>query len=308
MSTRPDAEPRLVLARDRSLGELLDEAFGLYRRHLLLFVLLAAGVVVPVDLIVSGIGLGQLTSGYDSSPDVGTQLVPAVVSALVTVPLITAMNVRAVVAIADGHPPSPGQAAREGLDLFTPVLVAVLLASAGIMLGILALIVPGIILAVHWSVVAQVVTVEGERGPAALRRSWDLVRGDAWWVLGVLLVTNIIASLLAGIVTLPAAAGAESADSALIMLLATMVAEIFTLSFLAIAMTLLFFTLRARKAGIAREVPAPWSSPAGPSGEDRPSGDPGLAHPERVPPVTPPADLPAPPAPPAGWEPPRPGA
>lgn len=287
MST-PSGQP-LQLARDRSLSVLLDDAFGLYRRHLGLFVLLAAGVVIPVDLIVSGIGLGQLSSGYDSSPSAGATLVPAAVSALVTVPLITAMNVRAILAIGEGRVPTAGDAAREGLDLFTPVLLAVLMVGAGITLGIFALIVPGVIMAVHWSVVAQVVTIEGARGTAALRRSWQLVKGDAWWVLGVLLVTNVIASLLAGIVTLPAAAAAESADSALILLVASMAAEIFTLSFLAIATTMLFFTLRARKSGIV----------AAPPGQDGRGPDPGLERPE--------APTVAPPAPPPGWEPPRAG-
>jgi len=282
--------PPVELTRDRSLSVLLDDAFGLYRRHLGLFVLLAAGVVVPVDLIVSGIGLGQLSSGFDRSPSAGATLVPAAVSALVTVPLITAMNVRAILAIADGRVPSAGDAAREGLDLFTPVLLAVLLVGAGVTVGILALIVPGVIMAVHWSVVAQVVTIEGARGTAALRRSWALVKGDAWWVLGVLLVTNIIASLLAGIVTLPAAAAAESADSALILLLATRAAEIFTLSFLAIATTVLFFTLLARKSGIPSAAAAGWQAPG---------ADAGLEHPEAP---TRPA-----PEPPSGWEPPRPG-
>ena len=283
--------PPVQLERDRSLSVLLDDAFGLYRRHLGLFVLLAAGVVIPVDLIVSGIGLGQLSSGYDSSPSAGATLVPAAVSALVTVPLITAMNVRAILAISGGRTPTAGEAAREGLDLFTPVLLAVLMVGAGITLGIFALIVPGVIMAVHWSVVAQVVTIEGARGPAALRRSWQLVKGDAWWVLGVLLVTNIIASLLAGIVTLPAAAAAESADSALILLLASMAAEIFTLSFLAIATTILFFTLRARKSGIVTAPPSGWQAPG---------ADAGLEHPEAPPAATPPA-------PPPGWEPPRAG-
>jgi hypothetical protein len=285
VSVAPRA-PLPPLGRDRSLSVLLDDAFGLYRSHLGLFVLLAAGVVIPVDLIVSGIGLGQLSSGYESSPSTAAQLLPAAVSTLVTVPLITAMNVRAILAIADGRVPSAAVAAREGLDVFAAVLAAVVLVGLGVSLGILMLVVPGIIFAIHWSVVAQVITIEGVGGTAALRRSWELVKGDGWWVLGVLLVTNLIAALLAGIVTLPASAAAEEADSALIGLLATMAAEIFTLSFLAIATTILFFTLRARKQGVGT---------APPPGAQPPPADPGLGRPE--------APAPAP----SGWEPPRAG-
>jgi len=287
----------VTLVRDRNLGELLDATFALYRAHLRLFLLLAAGVVVPVDLIVSGVGLGQLWSGYDKSPTVAAALLPAAVSGLVTVPLITAMLVRAILQIGGGATPSAGAVAREGLDLFAPVLLVVVLSALGVFGGFILLIVPGVILLAHWAVAAQCVAVEGLHGADALRRSWSLVTGNAWWVLGVVVVTNLLAGVLGSLVTLPAAAAAESADSSLILLLATMVVEPFTLAFQALATTMLYFTLLAR-AGSAPPAGVPSGPPA--------AADPTLGHPEA--PFAPPTDPAAPVAPaPPGWEPPRPG-
>jgi len=80
-------------------------------------------------------------------------------------------------------------------------------------LGLIALIVPGIIFAVRWVVVAPVVVVEGHQGTGALRRSWELVKGHGWWVLGVMLVQGLIVGILGAIVAVPADALARSADS-----------------------------------------------------------------------------------------------
>ncbi len=284
----------MTLIRDRTLGQLLDAAFALYRSHLKLFLLLAAGVVVPVDLIVSGIGLGQLTAGYDATPTLAEALVPAAVSALVTVPLITAMQVRAILAIEQGNKPTARQAVREGLDVFAPVLAVVVMVGLAVFAGFVALIVPGIILLAHLSVSAQAVVVEGHRGTDALRRSWTLVRGNAWWVLGVIVVVNLLAGVLGGLVTLPAASLAESADSAFILLLASMIVEPFTLSFQALATTILFFTLIARAGG------APPMASGGPAVPD-------AVTPRDEPVLDDPPDWEPPASAPPGWEPPRPG-
>lgn len=291
------------LDKDRDLSTLLDEAFGLYRRHLGLFVLLAAAVVVPVDLVVSGIGLGQITSDYDADPPLEAALVPAAVSALVTVPLITAMLVHALLAIARGETPTAGSAARDGLDAFTPVLVVVLLAGLIVALGFVAFIVPGIVALVFLSVAVQSVVVEGRRGTDALRRSFELVRGNGWWTFGVLLVTNLLVGVLGAIVAIPGAVLADAADLAIISLATTIVVEIFTLSFQALAVTILFFTLRARQTGPS--APAGWGPPGADEPITRPHGDgPGRGPSPAAQSPSPPAS--PPPEGPRGWEPPRP--
>jgi hypothetical protein len=255
------------LARDRDLGRLLDDAFTLYRRHLGTLLLVAAAVVVPVELAISGFGLGQLTSGYDATPPIEGIIVQTGVALLVVTPLLTAMVVHVVVAAAKGETPTAASAISAGVDVFTPVLGAIVLATLGIFLGFLALIVPGIILAVHWYVVAQAVVVDGRRGTEALARSWQLVRGRALFVFGVMVVTNLMAALAGALVSIPGEAAAEAADAQAVALGASIVAEILTLPFLAVAGTLLFFTLKVR-AGEVQATSAPslggWEPPVPP--------------------------------------------
>jgi hypothetical protein len=315
--------------RTRPLGALISDAATLLRDHLGLFALLAAAVVVPVELLLSGIGMGQLYSGYDESPPLGGTGLLALVGALVTTPLITAMFVTVVLDLAAGREPDPRRAARVALDVFAPLLLVVVLAFAGIVLGFLALIIPGIILALRWTVSAQAVVVEGKRGREALARSWELTKGRALFVFGVLLVSGILTALAGGLVSIPADALAESADLGIIVLLATMLVNVFSFAYTALVATLLYVTLRAergeplvpgregtrasgeglggqRAPGSSDErdafgnpvaAPAPWSPPGAPA-ERSPapgtgSGDDAERRPGSV-------------APP-GWEPPRPG-
>ena len=60
----------LVLDRPRDLNTLLRDALTVLARHLGTFIALSAVVVVPVHLIVSGVGLEQITADYDRSPGV----------------------------------------------------------------------------------------------------------------------------------------------------------------------------------------------------------------------------------------------
>ena len=60
----------IELERPRDAGALLRDSLVVYIRHFWTFLALGALVVVPSELIVSGVGLEQLSSGYDDTPDV----------------------------------------------------------------------------------------------------------------------------------------------------------------------------------------------------------------------------------------------
>ena len=162
---------QLKLRQQRDVGALFRDAFAVFGRHALLFILLSAAVVVPAELIVEGIGLEMLTSSYDSSPSVAETVIPTIVEFLVVTPIIAAICIYALHQIAGGERPSAGQVLVAGFEAFTPLFAAVALAAAGIALGFVALIVPGVYLAVRWYFVPQTVVIEGARGPQALTRS-----------------------------------------------------------------------------------------------------------------------------------------
>lgn len=273
------------LQRKRDLGSILDDSFSLYRAHWRTLLALAAVVVVPVQLLVYGVGLGWLWEGYPDTTDtadlgdLGEQLGGLVAQVLVVTPLVTAMTVHTVLAAADGRTPAVGEGLRAGFDVFTRLLGAILLMAAGVALGFLALVVPGIWLAVRWVVVPQSVVVEGRGGTDALRRSYELTRDRWWFSFLVLLVANLLVGLLTAIVLLPLELAAEGADSMALSLLGQILGSLFSLPLLAVAYTLLYFSLLAERGGLppgaAPGPPSPADGPAGPSEPQSMEGVPG---------------------------------
>jgi hypothetical protein len=236
------------LDRPRDITALFGEALGVYFRHALVFIALSAAVVVPVHLIVLGIGLEQFTAAYDESPSAAEAAISTVVEFLVVAPLITAICIHALRAVASGGRPGAGQSFVAGFEAFTPLFFAVLLAAAGIVLGLLLLIVPGIYLFVRWFFVPQAVVLERARGPEALSRSSAVVQGYWWRTFGLVVMVNLAAALPALVFAAPFTALASSTDRALWSMIGTICAGTVTTPFVALFSTLLYHDLRARRA------------------------------------------------------------
>ncbi len=236
------------LGRPRDAGELFGDSLVLYARHFGLLVLIAAPVVVPVQVAVAGIGLEELTSAYRQDRALAHTGISSAVSLLVATPLITAAIVFALGSLAGGERPHAGRSLQAALDVFAPLFAAVLLAAIGIALGLFALVVPGIYLAVRWYFVTQTVAIEGARGAQALARSWDLVRDAFWRTFAILLLAHLLATIPSMLILTPLAPLAAAADREAVLLGGEIVAESLTTPFIAVITTLLYYDLRARKA------------------------------------------------------------
>jgi hypothetical protein len=250
------------LEHPRNLGSILDDAFALYRRAYPTLLLVALVVIVPLQLLVFGVGLGWLTGPYHAT-QTRTDLAVSLLQPLLAVPLVTAMTVHVVREAAAGRDPSARPALRAAALAARRLLPAVALALLGEALGFL-LIIPGIVLAVRWALVSQVVVVEGEEGTGALARSARLVAGRGWFTFGVIAVLAILVSLLGQVVLLPLDAAARSAGHQWPALIGQTVAQVLAVPLQAVAVTLLYFSLRAEKeparpAALNPEIPQdPW--------------------------------------------------
>jgi hypothetical protein len=280
-------ETNLELNRPRSIWELVVTAFELYRRVPVLFLALAAIVVIPYEVIVLAITQkGPLAQGQMAF--LPRQLLLGVDSFLVT-PLISALHVHAVSEVGDGRRPSVASALRRSLPTLPTVAIAAGVSSVAITIGGLV-VVPGLILAAIWAVVAQAAALERGSWIGALRRSAQLTRGYRWHALGLVLV----AGLIAGVPWLPTWFAFRHSATTGVSFAIGAAAQVFLRSFEALITALLYFDLKSRfgvvpKAGPAhyeprstsgRTVP-PSGHPLDPdswSDEERPSGwyvDPG---------------------------------
>jgi hypothetical protein len=238
---------QLQLRQPRDVGALFGDSLRVFISHAWLFVLLSAAVVIPVEIIVEGIGLEMLTSPYDESPPLVESIAPTVVGFLVVTPIITAISIYALHSIAEGKRPSAGQVFVAGFEAFTPLFGAVLLAAIGIAAGFVALFVPGIYLLIRWYFVPQAVVIEDARGPAALTRSSEIVQGSWWRTFGLVVLANVAVALPALLLLAPFNAIASSSDQAVWALVGTIIASSVTTPFVALYSTLLYYDLLARR-------------------------------------------------------------
>lgn len=239
---------RLDLAKPREVRDLLGDALKVYLGNFSTLFAIALAIVLPVQLIVSGIGLEELTSGYRENDGNAELLIPMVVSYLVVAPLMVAATIHLLQRLAEGERPRAGRSLQAALDVFAPVFLAVLLSGVGIALGLVLLIVPGVYVFVRWYFVVQAVVLDKARSAEALRASWRLTSGFWLRTFGVVLLANVIALLPSFPIVLPLQALAESADRQAISLAGTVLTGALTAPFVALVSTLLFFDIRARRS------------------------------------------------------------
>jgi hypothetical protein len=269
----------IEIERERSAPELVSVTFSVYQRFPLLFLILAAGVVVPYELIVLAVtGAGPLSLREVSET---TNLTLTVISMFLIGPLISALHVHAVQEIRDGGRPQLASVASKAVTVLPVVVAAVIISWLGIVVGFIALIVPGILLSLRWSVVAQAAALEGGSWTDALRRSADLTRKNYWHIIGLLFLVGILGAALG----LGVEAAFHHPSTNVASFVAGTALQTVVRSFTALATALLYFDLTARKqasveAAAAEPVEPEWDVP--PTGhpldpnswsdEDRPPG------------------------------------
>lgn len=240
-----------IMSAPRSAPRLLAGTFELYRRYPLLFLVLAAGVIVPYELIV----LAATGDGAFSRGNVGasTLLFLTLADWALVTPLVSALHVHAVAEVRHDREPRIGAVALQGLRVLPVVAAAAVASWLGIMVGFLLLIVPGVILWLRWAVVAQAAAIEHEGWLPALRRSGKLADGHYRHIAAFLILVGVIGFVpffVGGIVFGHHDTGAAS-------FLTGLAIRVLTASFTALAGALLYYDLLTRY----KEEPAPAGAP-----------------------------------------------
>jgi hypothetical protein len=228
------------IERERSAPELVSTTFSVYQRFPLLFLILAAGVVVPYELIVLAVtGAGPLSLREVSG---STSLTLSVIDVFLIGPLISALHVRAVLEIRDGDRPQLALVASKAVTVLPVVIAAVIISTLGIFVGFIAFLVPGILLTLRWAVVAQSAALERGSWTDALRRSADLTRKNYWHVFGLLFLVGAMSWL----VTYAVVRAFDHPSTTVASFVAGTALQTVVRSFTALATALLYFDLTAR--------------------------------------------------------------
>jgi hypothetical protein len=165
---------------------------------------------------------------------------------------------RIVAAEIAGEPIGAGVASTSALRRLVALVASGLLAIPLILIGLAALIIPGLWLIGSFTMVAPVVALEDVGPVAALRRSMTLVRGRWWPTVGFLVLVGLLGSVaaqLVQLVALPIVGAAGVGIGAGLGFVVLIVAQGLVVAAIAVMITLWYFDLRARKEPVAISSP-----------------------------------------------------
>ncbi|HYM17026.1 MAG TPA: hypothetical protein VEU06_00560 [Micropepsaceae bacterium] len=251
------------------IGRVASRTFGVIGNNIVPFTLLALLPGVPAAFMYWGwyrfaAGLNPLERHFD----LGAFSTAGVAGLIYFVAyfVFQAAVVHSTVAYLNGKRASFADALSTGLANFFPLFVLSILVGLGVLGGMILLLVPGIILALMWSVAVPVRVVEHSGITAALGRSSELTRGHRWAIFG-LAVAFVIFEVIVGAVFGGLSAAqfmlSASGDPAAAMrawttspshILASTFAAIINLVIVAAGTASVYYELRVVKEGIGPEA------------------------------------------------------
>ena len=248
----------------RGIGEILSTAFEIYKANAQNLLMIVAIVVVPLTFISAFIG------GVVFAPDTETvtprrdgrasaparrprRLIVALVGVVIGViinAVLQAAIMRGAAQGSIGDPVDIDASYKWGFARFGSVLLISILVGLAVLGGFILLIIPGIIFMVMFAVAIPALVVENLRGTDAMSRSWNLVKGNFWHALGLIIVAGIITAVVGGII---GAIGGAISDNWFVAWIFQAIAQIITAPFAAIVSVLLYLDLRARREALTAD-------------------------------------------------------
>jgi hypothetical protein len=248
-----DTQPQpLELDRPRGIGELLALAISLFLRHSGLFLSVTLLVVAPVVVLVDGAWGGALRDGSDAHAGTGAAVVSGLLTSFAIPAFVTGLHAVIVRELGAGRVLGVAAALRAVAPRLPAALGAVALYTAGVAIGGVLLLLPGVWLSVRWYFGAQAAVLDGRSPAEALDASAQLTK-DRWWRTAWALVAA--GFLFGGIGALAREAAGAVHDGVAYVTLVTVIQAI-ALSLSALFGTLLFFALRAERVAEDPLVPA----------------------------------------------------
>jgi hypothetical protein len=247
--------------RPLSTGEILDVAFGLYRRHfatLAVIVMMCSGVPLLLNLFIEGSG------GYSAH---GVLAIAYLVLVVVLNSVGTAATVFVVSESYLGRAIGPHDALDRAKPFVGRLVTYSILLTLVVGLGFLLLVVPGVILLCGLILTTPVIVLESApSATAAMGRSWALTKGARGRIFALCLVVavlvyvpimalTVIAALVLPGMSASAQAGVTGLGVVGLAVLALIgLVQMFVMPFFYCATTVAYYDLRVRKEAFDLEV------------------------------------------------------
>jgi uncharacterized membrane protein len=239
-------------------GMVLDKAFRLYLQNFALMIGLSAILNIPLLAFTMFFGGGRISPNSVNVAGIMIALLVFVLAMLVIVPLITGATTAAVSDIYLGNMVTAGSALSAAWRKAWTLLKTQFIVGLIVGVGILLIIVPGILWALSYALVAPVIMIEGTTsGSEVRRRSWELVRGNrgkVFLILFALIVIQWLVGVGIGIISVIGQFGFGASNITMISQVLNGIVSILLTPMSAIAVTLLYYDFRIRKEGFDLEM------------------------------------------------------
>lgn len=232
------------------IGAVLGEAWSLYTRFLARFFLTAFAVFVVLDLVSA---LADAAAEDSFLAGLFWSVIAAVIG-IVGLFLVQGALLEVVRDVRDGRVDRGLAETYRAVWPRVPALIAAgVIAAVAIGIGLLLLIVPGLYLLTIWSMIAAVIVLEGRSAGESFSRSHEIVRGNGWNMLGLIVVVFILVAVASGVIRLIFAPLPDFLDA----WLGALVAHSLTIPFAAAALATAYFQLTSAAPAEAPTAPPP---------------------------------------------------
>lgn len=174
--------------------EVVREVWALFRSRYLRTLVIVALLLAPLELAV------ELIDPSLAEDDWWLWVGTTALLTLVAFPWVFG----AVVHDVSAGDRTPAEAYARTAGRLPDLAISALVTTVGILLGTIALVVPGLLLMARWAVIVPLIVLDGEPWRRALARSNELVRGRTWSVVAIFAVITAIGAVL---VAAPVAVG-----------------------------------------------------------------------------------------------------
>ena len=242
----------------RGLGDILSNAFELYKANAAKLIQIVAIVVIPLTFILALLTQVALKQNCDNpsinlqngnvvvsncTSNFGRSLLLSAITAFIGIAiqqLLLGALTRGAAGALLGREVDVSASYRYAFSRLGGLIGLALLVALIVGVGFILLIIPGIIFLVFLSMSVPAFIIERRGVTDSISRSWNLVSGSWWHVLGVIVVAAIIAGIVNGILT---AIGGSTFIGAWLL---SAIAQIITAPFVALVSVVLYVDLRVR--------------------------------------------------------------
>jgi hypothetical protein len=245
----------------RGLGDLLSTAFEVYRANAAKLIQIVAIVVIPLTFIQAlllatalkqseaAVTINQATGEVTitNGGGLGRSLLILALTWFISIAIQQLLTGALTVGGAGslvGRAVDVGGSYRYALSRLGGLLILAFLIALVVGLGFILLIIPGVIFAVFLSMAVPAFIVERKTATDSMSRSWGLVSGSWWHVLGVIVVAALIAGVINGIL------GAIGGNTFVLRWIFSTIGQLITAPFVALVSVLLYVDLRVRREGL----------------------------------------------------------